>query len=147
LRDETLADIAIHPPKTEPELRSIRNLPDDAVRGAAAQGLLDAVKKGLSTPPGECPQPDIRSRFPQDLTPVLEMLKMLLRIQASQHGVAARLIISGEDLEHLAVRDDADIPALKGWRYEVFGKEALALKNGQTALSLKNGRIHKQPII
>ena len=66
--------------------------------------------------------------MPQELKPVLEMLKMLLRIKSAESDVAAKLIASSSDLQELAMRDDADIAALKGWRYDVFGKDALDLK-------------------
>lgn len=146
LRDETLADIAIHPPKDETDLKKIRNMPADIAGGKYGQQILDAVKKGLATPASEAPQPDKKAHFPSELTPVLEMLKMLLRIQASENEVAAKLIASGGDLEALVMDDKAAIPALKGWRYEVFGKEALALKQGKVALSLKNNQIQKKVV-
>lgn len=146
LRDETLADLAVHPPKTEKDLKKIRNIPGDYVGGKHGKDLLKAVKKGLNTPFENCPEPKKKRRFPQDLTPVLEMLKMLLRIQASEHEVAAKLIASNQDLEELATNDNAKIPALKGWRFEVFGKEALALKRGKVALSLENNQISKKKV-
>ena len=77
---------------------------------------------------------------------LLEMLKMLLRIQCATHGVATKLIASSDDLEMLAMDGAADIPAMKGWRYEVFGKEARELMEGRIGLSLKNGKIEKSQI-
>ncbi|MCB9989768.1 MAG: ribonuclease D [Rhodospirillales bacterium] len=146
LRDETLADLAVHPPKVLADLKNIRNLPGDIAGGRFGQQLLDAVKKGLDTDKKDCPVPEIKPRLPQDLAPVVEMLKMLLRIQASTHEVAAKLIASASDLEALAMDDKAAIPAAKGWRHEIFGKEALAMKHGKVALSLKNNQIHKKEI-
>ena len=69
------------------------------------------------------------------------MLKMLLRIQCAEAGVATKLVADGEDLEALARSDEADVPALKGWRYEVFGKAAIAMKSGQVTLGLKDNKI------
>ena len=143
LRDETLADMAIHMPQSVDDLLKIRNMPSDVAKGRWGQELLKAIETGQKTPKDRCPQVERRERMPQDRVPVLEMLKMLLRIQASENEVAAKLIISGEDLEALAMDDNADIPAMKGWRYEIFGKEAVALKNGRLSLSLKDGRIVK----
>lgn len=140
-RDEILAEIAIHPPKNAEELRHIRNIPGD-ITGRFSDQILDAVKKGLATPTAECPKMEIRPRFPQDLTPALEMLKMLLRIQASEYEVAAKLIAGSSDLEELAaLNGKAQIAALKGWRYEVFGREAQRLMAGDLALTLKDKRI------
>ncbi len=146
VRDETLADLAIHPPQKEKDLKRIRNIPGDIAQGKFGAQVIAAVQKGLSTPADQCPKPKKRSRFPQELTPVLEMLKMLLRIQASEHEVAAKLIAANGDLEELAMNDNAEIPALRGWRFEVFGKEALAMKKGGVALSLKDNQIHKKVI-
>jgi len=142
LRDEMLAEIAIHPPKNVADLRQIRNMPGDVAQGKYGEQLLEAVKKGLSTPPDQCPKLEFRPRFPQELTPVLEMLKMLLRIQASEHHVAAKLIADSEDLEDLAVHGaQAQIHAVKGWRYDVFGQEAQRLLNGELAITLKDKKI------
>jgi ribonuclease D len=69
------------------------------------------------------------------------LLKVLLRFEAEQHDVAPRLIASVADLELIAARDDADVPALRGWRREVFGERALALKSGRIALALDKGRV------
>ncbi len=144
VRDETLADMAIHPPKNEKDLKRIRNLPGDMTQGKYGDQLIDATKKGLEIPVAKCPVLKKRTRFPSELTPVLEMLKMLLRIQASEHEVAAKLIAVNGDLEELAMSDSAEISVLKGWRYDVFGKEAVALKHGKIVLSLENNQICKR---
>lgn len=146
VRDETLADIAIHPPKSAEDLAGIRGFSMDMARGRLGQGVLEAVAKGLAAPRESAPQQDTRARFPADMTPVLEMLKMLLRIQCAEHNVAAKLVASSTDLEALALDDNADIPGLKGWRHDVFGQEALKLKHGQIALSLKKGKICKTAV-
>ena len=71
----------------------------------------------------------------------MELLKVLLRYEAEETGVAPRLIASASDIEAIAASDTADIPALRGWRREVFGERALALKHGKLALKLKNGKL------
>jgi ribonuclease D len=146
LKDEVLADIAVHPPRTMDDLKRIRNLGDDISKSRHAQVLLDAVQAGLAVPKGQGPASIMRERFPQDLQPMLEMLKMLLRIISAEQGVAGRLIASSEELEALARGDKADIPVLHGWKYEVFGKAALDMKAGKLALSLKNGQVVRQNI-
>jgi ribonuclease D len=143
VRDETVADIAIHPPRNADELAGIRGFTPDMARGRIGQAVLEAVAKGLAQPRTAAPVPEERPRFPPDMTPVLEMLKMLLRIQCAEHNVAAKLVASSGDLEALAMDDNADIPALKGWRRDVFGAEALGLKHGRVALSLRDGKICK----
>ncbi len=143
IRDETLADLAVHPPKKAEDLRKIRNMPGEVANGKYGPQLIEVVQKALALPKDDCPRPAEKERLPQELTPVLEMLKMLLRIQASEHDVAAKLIASADDLQALAMNDKAAVPALKGWRYEVFGSDALALKHGKIALGLKQNRITK----
>jgi ribonuclease D len=143
VRDETLAEVALNAPETAEELGHVRGIGADMARGKVGQALLAAIQRGLATPKEQCPQGERRSHFPPDLTPVLEMLKMLLKIQCAQHAVAPRLVASSDDLELLAMNDNADIPALKGWRHEVFGREALALKSGKVALTLKDRKIGK----
>ena len=146
VRDETVADIAIHPPRNADELAGIRGFSPDMARGRLGQGVLEAVAKGLAQPRSAAPQQEERPRFPPDMTPVLEMLKMLLRIQCAEHNVAAKLVASSGDLEAIAMDDNADVSAMKGWRYDVFGQEALGLKHGRVALSLRNGKICKTAV-
>lgn len=141
LRDETLADIAIHPPKSPKDLGKIRNMPKDVANGKHGQILLKAVQNGLKT--NDTPAIENKKRLPQELGPTLEMLKMLLKIQASENHVAAKLIASSEDLQTLALDDGADIPALKGWRRKVFGDEAILLKSGKIALGIQKNQIKK----
>ncbi len=143
VRDEVLADIALHPPRTVEELGRIRGVGADMAKGRMGRALLDAIKAGLDGP-HDVPRPERRERFPSELTPTLEMLKMLLRIQCSESGVAPKMVADTDDLEILAMdRGQADIPALKGWRHDVFGREALALLGGEIVLGLKDGRIFK----
>lgn len=144
LRDETLLDIAVHAPQNADELRHIRGLGEDVARGKLGQALLHAIAAGLSLPKDKIPRQERKKPLPQNLVPVVEMLKVLLRIVAAENDVAARLIASPEDLEALARADNADIPAMKGWRHEVFGREALDLKHGRIGLAVKNGEIIRQ---
>jgi ribonuclease D len=140
IRDETIADMAVHAPETEQELAHIRGFSADMARGRFGQDLLAAIRKGLDTPKEQCPSMPRRDRFPSDLAPALEIVKMLLRVQASRQGVAAKLIATGEDLEAL-VLGEKDIPVLKGWRYDIFGKQAEELMNGKLSMRLHDGEV------
>ena len=71
----------------------------------------------------------------------VELLKVLLRMTSENHGVAAKVIATVDDLEQIAGDDHADVGALKGWRRELFGERALALKHGKLALSIQRGRV------
>ena len=70
---------------------------------------------------------------------IRDRLKTLLRVRAEAAGVAPRLIADAEDIERIAAREDAGVAALHGWRAEVFGNDAMALRDGKLALALENG--------
>ena len=74
-------------------------------------------------------------------TATVELLKVLLRMTAERHGVAAKVIATVDDLDRIAADDAADVPALKGWRRDLFGEKALALKQGRLALAVDNGKV------
>jgi ribonuclease D len=71
----------------------------------------------------------------------VELLKVLLRMTAEKHGVAAKVIATVDDLERIVANDSADVRALKGWRRELFGEKALALKHGDLALAIERNRV------
>lgn len=146
LKDETLLDLTYQKPRTEAELARIRGVTADMAKGKFGKLILDAMERGLSIPDSNCPEVDKREPLPQKLTPVLEMLKMLLRIQASENDVAARLITSSDDLENF-VKDPNSVPELNnGWRKDIFGAVAMEMINGKIALSVENGKIKKLEI-
>ena len=68
-------------------------------------------------------------------------MKVLLRMTAERHGVAAKVIATVDDLDRIAADDEADVPALKGWRRELFGERALALKHGRLSLAVEKNRV------
>lgn len=139
LKDETLLDLAVHAPRDAEELKHIRGVGPDMARGKLGAAILNAVAEGLNIPRDTIPRPERRKPLPAHLAPVVEMLKVLLRIIAAEQGVAARLIAAPDELEEIARSDDADVPAMKGWRYEIFGREALELKHGRIALTVDGG--------
>lgn len=146
LKDETLADIALYRAKDEEGLSHIRSLPKDMAKGAKGKTLLDLIAKARAADPATWPKKDSGAPFPRQAQATLEMLKMLLRICSAEVGVTPRLVASTEELEQLALEDAPDIPVLQGWRREVFGNEALALKEGKIALTIKKNKIIRQPI-
>lgn len=146
MRDETIVDMAIHEPQSIDELKRIRNISSGMAGSETGKHLLDLIQKARSLPTKDCPRLERKPAPSQELTPVIEMLKMLLRIQCSEHDVVPRLIADTSELVELAQDDNAQIPALKGWRYEIFGKDALAMKNGEIALRLKDNTIKKQEL-
>ncbi len=77
--------------------------------------------------------------------PVVELLKVLLKMKCEEHGIAPRLVASAADLERIAGNDAPQVPALGGWRREVFGNDALALKEGKLALVVRGGLVRLAP--
>ena len=71
----------------------------------------------------------------------VELLKVLLKMVAERQGVAAKVIATTDELDLIADSDEADVPALHGWRRELFGEKALALKQGKLALAIEKGKV------
>ena len=140
LKDETIGDIAVQQPTTPERLASLRSLPKGFERSKWGEGILDAVRRGLERDPRTLPQLDRPKSAPNGAATV-ELLKVLLRMTSERHGVAAKVIATVDDLDQIAADDGADVPALKGWRRELFGEKALALKHGQLALAVERNRV------
>jgi ribonuclease D len=141
LRDEQLADIAVHKPRNVDSLARTRGVSHDMARGKLGEGILQAVERGLALPDGELPKADERPELPPGIGPVVELLKVLLKARCEAHDVAQKLVANVSDLEQIAADDAADVAALKGWRREIFGADALRLKRGELALSLQDGEV------
>ena len=141
LRDEALLEISAHLPKTKAELARLRSVSKGLAEGHMGSAVLKAVAAGLAVPAREAPEPPPRLETPSGAKPVVELLKVLLKAKCESHGVAQKLVASSADLERIATDDKAAVPALHGWRREVFGEDALALKHGQVALAVQNRRV------
>ena len=140
LKDEAIGDIAMHAPTTTERLASLRSLPRGFERSKWGAEIIEAVKLGLARDPSELPRLD-KPRHGINGSATVELLKVLLRMASEQHGVAAKVIATVEDLERIAIDDRADVPALHGWRREMFGEQAIALKRGRLALAVDRGRV------
>jgi ribonuclease D len=139
LKDEALSEIAAHPAETPEALERVRAVPKGFANSKLGKGLLEAIAAGLEAPPppeaGNSHPP--RRRVPSPA--VVDLLKTLLRLKAEAAGVAPRLIANAEDIEKLAAGEDEGLAALAGWRGEVFGNDAKALRKGELAIALENG--------
>src|SRR5262245_35840909 len=140
LKDDTIGEITIQAPTTPERLAGLRSLPKGFERSRWGEGILDAVKRGLDRDPRTLPRLE-RPKPAVNGAATVELLKVLLRMTSELHGVAAKVIATVEDLDRIAADDHADVPALKGWRRELFGEKALALKHGRLALSIHKGRV------
>ena len=140
LKDDALGDIAIQAPTTVERLGGLRSLPKGFERSRWGGDIVEAVKRGLARDPKTLPRLD-RFRPAPNGAATVELLKVLLRMTAERHSVAAKVIATVDELDRIAADDDADVPALKGWRRELFGDKALALKHGKLALAVEKGRV------
>jgi ribonuclease D len=140
LKDDVLGDIAIHHPTTIEKLGHLRSLPKGFERSRWGADIVYAVKRGLERDPKTLPRLE-RHRGAHNGGATIELLKVLLRMTAEAHGVAAKVIATIDELDLIAADDEADVPALKGWRRELFGEKALRLKQGQLALAIERGRV------
>lgn len=141
LRDESLMEIAAHPPKSPEDLERMRGLSKGFAEGKMGQGLLAAIAAKLAAPKETWPVLEREPELPRGIGPLVELLKVLLKMKCDDHDVAQKLVASSADLDKIAADDNADIPALHGWRREVFGEDALRLKHGDLALAAEKGRI------
>jgi ribonuclease D len=137
LRDEALMEIAAHAPQTVDELARTRGLPRNVAEGRVGEEILAAVASGRALPEHERPTAPEKYDIPRGLGPVIDLLKVLLKMKCEAEDVAQKLVATSADLERIAADDEADVRALQGWRREIFGEEALALKHGQIALTVE----------
>jgi len=145
LRDEALIEIASHAPQGVDALARTRGLGKGIAEGKLGREILDAVARGIADPdpPAASAQ---KPQNPPGLGPLIELLRVLLKQRCEDFEVAQKLVASADDLEAIAADDAAPIAALHGWRREVFGADALALKHGTLALTAGRNRIELVPL-
>jgi ribonuclease D len=139
LKDDALVELAANRPKTHEELSKSRLLLREARRGEIAEGILAAIAAAEAVPATEAPRAQEQPSRRPGAEALADLLRVLLKARADSAGVAQRLIASSAELDALAAGDDADVPALHGWRREVFGEDALRLRRGEIALSAAGG--------
>ncbi len=140
LKDDAIGDIATHAPTSIERLAGLRSLPKGFERSKWGADILEAVQRGLARDLRELPKLD-KPRHNGNGSATVELLKVLLRMTSERYAVASKVIATVDDLEQIATSDDADVGALKGWRRELFGDAALALKHGRLALAMEKGRV------
>jgi len=140
LKDDAVGDIATHAPTTLEKLATLRSLPKGFDRSKWGSEIVAAVQRGLARDPQTLPKLD-KPRNNSNGTAIVELLKVLLRMTSERHAVAAKVIATVDDLEQIATDDNADVGALRGWRRELFGEAALALKQGRLALAIDRGKV------
>jgi ribonuclease D len=141
LKDDALYEVADQRPRTPAAFDRLRAVPKGFGGSRHGAELAALIDKALSDPAAKPPPFERAPPQPAGAGPTVELLKVLLRHQAEFHNVAPRLIASVSELEAIAASDKADVPALEGWRREIFGESALKLKRGRIALTLSNGKV------
>jgi ribonuclease D len=141
LKDDVLGEIATQAPTTVERLAGLRSLPRGFERSKWGQDILQAVARGLARDPKSMPRIDRQRGGGGNGAATVELLKVLLRMTSERYAVAAKVIATIDELERIAADDKADVPALHGWRRELFGEKALALKHGKLALAVEDGRV------
>lgn len=141
-RDETIADIASHPPKSQADLAKVRGLSQGWKDNDIGKRLMTTIAKAVPLPDDEMPPRGNRGApLGKEGALVADLLKLLLKIRAREIDVAARLLARSEELEQLAAGVRKQLAILEGWRFEVFGKDALELVEGRLAFAVENGRL------
>ena len=147
LKDDALIDIAVSAPLTIEELARLRALPNGFEKSKSGIHILKAVHNALENIE-QCEASQIKQHQTKSrkMVAMSELLKVLLKSVSEQEGVASKLIASTEDLDNLIYDETLQNPLLHGWRWQIFGEQALALKNGEVALGIRKSKITVVPM-
>jgi ribonuclease D len=146
IKDEALLEIAATAPANADALARVRGVTRGFAEGRSGAALLDVLATARHVPDADLPAaPQSRDNV-RPSAALVSLLKVLLAAKSEQHHVAARLVASSDDIDRLALEDNPDVPALHGWRREVFGNDALLLKQGRIALGVDGRRVKFIPV-
>jgi ribonuclease D len=135
LKDDALIELAMQRPSSPEGFDKLRAVQRGYGRSAAAGEIISIIKAVEALPKAELPDMPERYRGPSPKGAVGDLVRVLLKAVSEQHGVAARIIATSDDIDALVLDDNADVPALKGWRRKLFGDKALAIKHGKIGLA------------
>ncbi|WP_424931946.1 ribonuclease D [Amaricoccus macauensis] len=145
-KDDALLELAAARPATLEDLGKSRLLLRDARKGDIAEGILAAISAAKDLTPSEIPEPREGNGRKSGSEALGDLLRVLLKARSDSEGVAQRLVASAADLDLIANEDLPDVPALHGWRNEVFGRDAMRLKRGEIALSANGSEVRVVPL-
>ncbi|MBS0273083.1 MAG: ribonuclease D [Proteobacteria bacterium] len=140
LKDEAILEIAAHPPESADAIERIRAIPKGFANSRLGKTLMEAIEVGRHAQPPEGIEPEKPRRKREPSQATIDLLKTLLRLRAEDANVAPRLIANADDIESLAAAEDEGVAALHGWRAEVFGNDAQALRKGELGIALSKGK-------
>jgi ribonuclease D len=142
IKDETLADLAVHPPRSQADLAKVRGLAASWANNDIGARLMGALEGAAALTDSEMPpRDDRRPGLGKEGALVADLLKLLLKVRSRDADVAPRLIARGDEIDALAAGQRDGLQMLQGWRYDVFGKDALALIEGRLAFSVRGGKM------
>lgn len=141
MKDDAITEIATQTPRSASDLDQLRAVPKGFSNSRSAASLMEAVERGLAMPEADIPVIEGPEPLPSGLGPLVELLKVLLKLKCEEHDVAQKLVANMSDLEQIAAHEEANVPAMKGWRRELFGEDALRLKRAELAIGAKGRRI------
>jgi ribonuclease D len=143
LKDEAIPEIAALAPDTAEELTRARGVTRGFADGKSGVSLLAAIAEAKTLPEAALPEaaPRADRDAPRPSPALIALLRVLLAAKSEEHGVAPRMLASSDDLDRLATEDDPAVPAMQGWRWRMFGEDAMALRHGRIAIAAKGKRI------
>jgi ribonuclease D len=141
IKDEAIAELAQQQPKTVEALSHMRGLPKGFERSKSGEGILAAIRAAHARDPSTIPAIARDKPLSNGASATVELLKVLLRLISEQHGVAAKVVATVDELQRIAAEDEPNVPALSGWRRAMFGEQALKLKRGELALAFEGSRV------
>ena len=146
LKDDALAELVVQRPLTADAFDKLRAVPRGYGRSSAASEIIGILKEVEALPKTALPEMPERYHGPSPKGAVGDLIRVLLKSVSEQNGVAARIIATSDEVDALVLDDDADVPALKGWRRKIFGDKALAIKHGRLGLAATRRGIVEFPI-
>ena len=141
LKDESLLEIAATAPTSAEALARVRGVSRGFAEGRSGAGLVAALQDAAALPESALPDAPRAKDGPRASPALVSLLRVLLAAKCEEHNVAPKLLASSDDLDRLATEAAPDVPALHGWRHEMFGADALALKAGSITLGVAGKRI------
>ena len=147
IKDDTLMEIALTAPKDAKALARVRGFPASQVDRDMGKALLNIVKQISKMDPQDLPRKKKKKSAPASKAGILEILRVFLKIVAAENDITPKRIADKDELELIAMHGDkADVPAMRGWRHEIFGSKCVDLMEGRMGLSIKNGKVQITPL-
>lgn len=146
LKDDALIEIAIQRPVSPDSFDKLRAVQRGYGRSSAAAEIIGLMKEVEGLQKADLPPATERYRGPSPKGAVGDLIRVLLKAVSEEHGVAARIVATSDEIDALVLDDEADVPALRGWRRKLFGEKALAIKHGKIALAATRKGVREVPI-